>query len=67
MGVGPRLAAVELEMAGAALARPSLGGLQQRLADALGSAVGIHRQVLDPAAGAEADRVQVEVCAADPD
>src|SRR5436305_3548780 len=60
MGVEARVAGVELEMRGAALAGPGLGGVQQRLADALRPAIGVDRQVLDPGAPAETNRVEIE-------
>ena len=67
MRVATRLRRVELQVGGAPLARPGLGRVEQRLADALGSAPGVDREVLDPGPIAEADRVEVLICGADAD
>src|SRR5262249_13997666 len=61
VGFLARLGAVELEVGGTSLARPLLGPIQQRLPHSLRAVLGADRQILDPAALAEADRVDVEI------
>src|SRR5829696_2983923 len=67
LGVGAALRGVELQVGAAPPRGPSLRRVQQRLADPLTAAIGMDRQVLDPAARAEANRVRVEVGAAETD
>src|SRR5215216_4561492 len=67
VGVLAGIGAVELEVRRAPLAGPLLGPIEQGLPHPLRAMLGADRQVLDPAAGAEADRVHVEVGGAQPE
>src|SRR3712207_9542375 len=58
--VGATGRGVELEMRGAALARPVLRGVEQALAGPERPAPGMHGEVLDPGPVAEAHGAQVE-------
>src|SRR5436190_1516890 len=61
VGILSGLRAVQLQVRRPALPRPRLGGIEQGLADAVGAPLGVHREVLDPCAIAEADREEVLV------
>src|SRR5688500_17522299 len=61
MSFRARHGGVELEVSGAALARPAANRLEEALANALRAVGGIDGEVLDPAPVAEAHRVEVEV------
>src|SRR5262245_38702908 len=61
MGLGAGVGAVQLQMSAASLSGPPLGGVEQRLPDPLRAVLRADRQVLDPAARSEANRVQIEV------
>src|SRR5689334_19160591 len=67
VSLGASLARLEPEPPRPALARPLLGLVEQLLSDPERPAPGMHGEVLDPYAPAEADRLDVLVRGAEPD